>query len=153
MNDRKYKIIMAYEVIAPSASSAISFALETEPDKMTVEVIEREWFFMEDNDYHLHRWRDGLYGLCNKDAMLQNSKIVLRRGPVILARTKKFGAKEEDMFSRDTLYGKKIEAIQAPHLTNNPGALVTTRVFITVDGERKELPKGTILHEKFILMD
>ena len=105
---------------------------------MTVEVIEREWFFMEDNDYHLHRWRDGLYGLCNKDAMLQNSKIVLRRGPVILARTKKFGAKEEDMFSTETLYGKKIEAIQAPHLTNNTGALVTTRVFITVDGERKE---------------
>ena len=85
---------------------------------MTVEVIEREWFFMEDNDYHLHRWRDGLYGLCNKDAMLQNSKIVLRRGPVILARTKKFGAKEEDMFSTETLYGKKIEAIQAPHIPN-----------------------------------
>ena len=105
---------------------------------MRVEVIEREWFFMEDNDYHLHRWRDGIYGLCNKDAMLQNSKIVLRRGPVILARTKKFGATEEEMFSTDTLYGKNIEAILAPHIVNNTGVLVATRVFITVDGEKKE---------------
>ncbi|MBR5473274.1 MAG: glycoside hydrolase family 127 protein [Clostridia bacterium] len=105
---------------------------------MSVEVINCEWFFMEDNDYHLHRWRDGVYGLCNKDCMLQNSKIVLRRGPVILARTKKFGALAEDMFSTDTLYGKNIECIVSPHLTNNTGTLVTTRVFITADGEKYE---------------
>ena len=70
--------------------------------------------------------------------MLKCSKIVLRRGPVILARSKKFGAKEEDMFSLDTLYGKNIESISAPHIINNNGVLVTTRVFITVDGEKKE---------------
>ncbi len=105
---------------------------------MTVEVINREWFEMDDNDYHLHRWRDGIYGLCNKDCMLKNSKVVLRRGPVILARSKKFGAKEEDMFSCETLYGKNIEAIVSPHLPNNTGTLVTTRIFITVDGEKKE---------------
>lgn len=140
----KIRVDLNDEVVVPVCSDYYEVNLNADTTimkirfDMTVEVIEREWFFMKDNDYHLHRWRDGLYGLCNKDAMLQNSKIVLRRGPVILARTKKFGAKEEDMFSTETLYGKKIDAIQAPHLPNNTGALVTTRVFITVDGERKE---------------
>lgn len=105
---------------------------------MTVEVINCKWQELPDNDYHSFRWRDGMYGLCNKDCMLPCSKIVLRRGPVILARSKKFGAKEEDMFSIDTLYGKKIESIVAPHIPNNTGVLVSTRVIITVDGEKKD---------------
>lgn len=105
---------------------------------MRVEVIERKWEPIPEGDYHLNRWCDGIYGLCNQDCMLKCSKIVLRRGPVILARSKKFGAKEEDMFSTYTLYGKNIESIVAPHLANNTGVLVTTRVFITVEGERKE---------------
>ncbi|MBO5106563.1 MAG: hypothetical protein J6C29_06670, partial [Clostridia bacterium] len=46
--------------------------------------------------------------------------------------------KEEDMFSLDTLYGKNIESISAPHIANNNGTLVTTKVFITADGEQKE---------------
>ncbi len=105
---------------------------------MSVQVINCEWQEIEDSDYHIHRWRDGVYGLCNKESMLSCSKIALRRGPVILARTKKFGAVEDDMFGRETLYGKNIEAIWAPHIQNNSGTLVTTRVFITVDGEKKE---------------
>lgn len=105
---------------------------------MSTQVINCHWFEVEDSDYHIHRWRDGMYGLCNKDCMLSCSKIVLRRGPVILARTKKFGAKEDDMFGAATLYGKKIEDIRSPHIQNNSGTLVTTRVFITVDGEKKE---------------
>ena len=105
---------------------------------MSVQVINCKWREIEDSDYHIHRWRDGVYGLCNKDSMLNCSKIALRRGPVLLARTKKFGATKEDMFGDETLYGKNIEAIWAPHIQNNSGTLVTTRVFITVDGEKKE---------------
>lgn len=105
---------------------------------MSVEVIEREWSPIPEGDYHLIRWIDGVYGLCNKECMLKCSKIVLRRGPVILARSKKLGAKEEDMFSTDTLYGKNITGITAPHLANNTNCLVTTRVFVAVDGETKE---------------
>ena len=105
---------------------------------MSVEVINCDWEPIPDGDYHSQRWIDGVIGLCNKDCMLKCSKVVLRRGPVILARTKKFGAKEEDMFSQDTLYGKNIESISAPQIINNNGVLVTTRVFITVDGETKE---------------
>ncbi|MBO5231798.1 MAG: glycoside hydrolase family 127 protein [Clostridia bacterium] len=105
---------------------------------MSVEVINCDWQPIPDGDYHSHRWTDGIHGLCNKDCMLKCSKIVLRCGAVILARSKKFGAKEEDMFSLDTLYGKNIENISATRLVNNNGVLVTTRVFITVDGEKKE---------------
>ena len=122
------------------------FEVELNPDTtimkvrfdMSVEVINCDWESIPDSDYHSFRWGDGINGLCNKDCMLKCSKIVLRRGPVILARSKKFGAKEEDMFSLDTLYGKNIESISAPHIINNNGVLVTTRVFITVDGEKKE---------------
>ncbi len=122
------------------------YEIDLEPDTtimkirfdMTVEVIKCEWQDIPDSDYHIHRWRDGVYGLCNKDCMLPCSKIALRRGPVILARSKKFGAKEEDMFSCDTLYGKKIEGIIAPHIPNNTGVLVSTRVMITADGEKHE---------------
>ncbi|MBQ6718036.1 MAG: glycoside hydrolase family 127 protein [Clostridia bacterium] len=122
------------------------YEIDLEPDTtimkirfdMTVEVINCEWQELPDNDYHSFRWRDGMYGLCNKDCMLPCSKIVLRRGPVILARSKKFGAKEENMFSCDTLYGKKIESIVAPHIPNNTGVLVSTRVMITADGEKHE---------------
>ena len=46
---------------------------------MSVEVIEREWAPIPEGDYHLIRWIDGVYGLCNKDCMLKCSKIVLHK--------------------------------------------------------------------------
>lgn len=105
---------------------------------MSVEVINCDWEPIPDGDYHSHRWGDGIYGLCNKDLMLKCSKVALRRGPVILARTKKFGAKEEDMFSLETLYGKKIDSLIARPIINNNGVLVTVRLSVTVEGEEKE---------------
>ncbi len=140
----KIRVDLGDEVVVPVCGDYYEVELNADTTimkirfDMSVEVINCEWQEIEDSDYHIHRWRDGVYGLCNKDCMLQNSKVVLRRGPVILARSKKFGAKEEDMFSTDTLYGKNIESIVSPHLPNNTGALVTTRVMITVDGKKKE---------------
>ncbi len=105
---------------------------------MWVEVIERKWEEIPEGDYHLIRWIDNPVGVCNKDSMLKCSKVVLRRGPVILARTKKFGAKEEDMFGMDTLYGKKITSVTAPYIVNNSGNLTVTRLSIVADGETYE---------------
>lgn len=105
---------------------------------MSVEIIKREWSPIPEGDYHLIRWIDGVYGVCNKDSMLKGSKIVLRRGPVILARTKRFGAKEEDMFTTESFYNKNITGIVAPHLPNNSNCLVATRVFIAVDGKPED---------------
>ncbi len=105
---------------------------------MTVQVIERKWSPIPDGDYHLVRWVDSVYGVCNKESMLKSSKIVLRRGPVILARTKRFGAEESDMFTADSLYGKSVTKITAPQLKNNSNCLVVTRVNIAVDGKSNE---------------
>ncbi len=105
---------------------------------MWVEVIERKWEEIPEGDYHLVRWIDNPVGVCNRDSMLKCSKVVLRRGPVILARTKKFGAKEEDMFSLDTLYGKNITSTSAFYVVNNSGNLSVLRVKIVADEKEYE---------------
>lgn len=105
---------------------------------MSVEVIPREWEPIPHDKYQYARWTEGIYGLCNGDCMLKCSKIVLRRGPIILAQSKKYGAKEENMFNEESLYGKKITSIVSPHLANNSRTLVTTRVIITADDKKYE---------------
>ncbi|MBQ8759750.1 MAG: hypothetical protein IJZ20_08675, partial [Clostridia bacterium] len=86
-------------------------------------------------DYHLIRWIDGADGLCDRSCMLHISKVVIRRGPVILTRSKKIGAKEDDMFSNETLYGKNITSVAAQYTCNNTTNLVTARVTVVADGE------------------
>ena len=105
---------------------------------MWVEVIEREWKEIPEGDYHLVRWMDNPVGVCNKDSMLKCSKVVLRRGPVILARTKKFGAKEEDMFGLDSLYGKNISSTSSFYVVNNSGNLSVLRVKVVADEKEYE---------------
>lgn len=100
---------------------------------MEIECIKREWFPIPEGDYHLVRYTDVHKDLCDRSCMLSTSKIVLRRGAVILARTKKLCAKEEDMFNSESLYDKNIENINASLCTNNKGNLATVRVGITAD--------------------
>lgn len=105
---------------------------------MSVRVVECNYTPIPEDDYHLIRWIDGKYGICNKESMLSCSKIVLYRGPVILARSKKLGAVESDMFGNDTLFDKKITEISAIHIPNNYDNLVTVKVVITADGKKYE---------------
>ena len=102
---------------------------------MTPEVIERKWEPIPEGDYHLVRWVDSANGLCDKDCMLKGSKIVLRRGPVILARSKRVGAKEEDMFTEESLYGKNITSLGIAYILNTTGVLAAYRVNVTADGK------------------
>lgn len=102
---------------------------------MDIEVIKREWFPIPEGDYQLVRYTDVHKDLCDRNCMLDRSKIVLRRGAVILARTKKLGAKEEDMFGDESLYTKNIEDIKATLCTNNKGNLATVRVNVAADGK------------------
>ena len=140
----KIRVDLGDEVVVPVCGDYYEIDLNADTTimkirfDMSVEVINCDWSPIPDGDYHSHRWGDGIYGLCNKEMMLKCSKIVLRRGPVILARTKKFGALAEEMFSLDTLYGKNIQSIIARPIINNVNVLVTLRIFITVDGEEKE---------------
>ena len=100
---------------------------------MTTEVIERKWEPIPEGDYHLVRWVDSANGLCDRECMLKGSKIVLRRGPVILARSKRVCAKEEDMFSEESLYGKNITSLRVAYILNTTGVLSAYRVDIIAD--------------------
>ena len=65
-----------------------------------------EYRNLPDNDYHVKRWIDNIGGPCDRGAMTTCAMSTVRRGPVILARSKRIGSKEADMFSSKTVWGK-----------------------------------------------
>ncbi len=65
-----------------------------------------EYRNLPDNDYHVKRWIDNINGPCDRGAMAPCAMSTVRRGPIILARSKRIGSKEEDMFSGKTIWGK-----------------------------------------------
>ena len=62
-------------------------------------------------DYHIIRWCDTRNGPCNRNQMVRHPMSIIRRGPLMLARSKRFGNSSEDMFSGETIYGKSATAI------------------------------------------
>lgn len=60
------------------------------------------------DDYHIKRWLDSNNeaGRMERDIMLRHCMSTVRRGPVILARSKRTGCSETDMFSQNTICGK-----------------------------------------------
>jgi hypothetical protein len=86
---------------------------------MTPEVVEVKCDYMRTGDfcdlprtdYHHLRWIDSNFGLCDRSVMLSHPMAVIRRGPVMLARSKRLGptadgCSQEEMFSGVTVYGK-----------------------------------------------
>ncbi len=77
---------------------------------MTPEVMDFRGEFQENlpvDDYHIHRWYDGIGGLCDRTVMASHPISVIRSGPVMLARSKRFGCSETEMFSGETVFGKE----------------------------------------------
>ena len=68
-----------------------------------------EYFDIPDSDYHRRRWVDAK-GTCDRGAMVYHPMSVIRRGPILLARSKKIGSSEADMFSGKTVFGKDVSA-------------------------------------------
>jgi hypothetical protein len=62
-----------------------------------------------DEDYHVARWIDPDNGPCTKESMVKTPMCTVRRGPLVLARSKRIGAREEDMFCGETVFGKDVE--------------------------------------------
>ncbi len=107
---------------------------------MTVEIIDfaYEYKALPDTDYHVWRWVDEFDGRCDKEMMTKCAMSVLRRGPVMLARSKRVGCKEEDMFSNETIFGKEGRRVEAnPIRLDN--TLCMVRVKLTADGETRDL--------------
>ena len=61
---------------------------------------------LEQTNRHVLRWIDPDNGICNRELLLKTPKSYIRRGAVILARSKKIGNSQEEMFGEDTVFGK-----------------------------------------------
>ncbi len=83
-------------------------------------------------DYHIRRWCDAGVGMCSRKQMMPHPMSVIRRGPVMLARSKRLGAKEEDMFSGETVWGQERNVSVQP--IRHDCALSAVRVTITCPG-------------------
>ncbi len=92
---------------------------------------EHEFKELDKTDYHVHRWIDPSNGMCDKELMLKAPMCTLRRGPLILARSKKIGSREEDMFSGETVFGKRAECTAEGMFC--PGLLTLNTVTIKTD--------------------
>lgn len=87
-------------------------------------------------DYHVHRWIDPRAGVCDRTSMVKGPMCTVQVGPLVLARSKKIGSAEEDMFSGATVYGKDVKCT-ARHIRRN-NLLALCRVSIDADGEACE---------------
>ena len=109
---------------------------------MTPEVVEVKCDYMRTGDfcdlprtdYHHLRWIDSNFGLCDRSVMLSHPMAVIRRGPVMLARSKRLGptadgCSQEDMFSGVTVYGKHASCTAA--VIRHDRLLVACRVKLT----------------------
>lgn len=97
---------------------------------------DREFPHLEPDDYHVHRWSDMRYGICNKDCMLKAPACTVQRGPLILARSKRIGTPTEEMFRGESIFGRKVENCKASAIFQ-PGLLALVRVNIKVDGKEQ----------------
>ena len=90
------------------------------------------------DDYHAQRWVDTNQGPCGKTLLLTHPMSVVRRGPVMLARSKKLGCSEEEMFSGETVHGK--QAACAAQMILHGRLQTACRVTLTTaDGEKEYL--------------
>jgi len=105
---------------------------------MTPEVIHFAGTFeiLPATDYHRYRWVDSSNGLCDVRQMLPSAKSVIRRGPVMLARSKRFGSTEEEMFSTETVWGK--DCTCTARVIRHDRLLTGCRVTLTYDGQDHE---------------
>ncbi len=103
---------------------------------MTPEIIDfkEEFKVLTDKDYQCWRWVDEFDGRCDKEMMVKSPMSVIRRGPVMLARSKRVGSSEADMFSGRTIFGKGQRKVEASPI-NSETALCIVRVTVTASGE------------------
>ena len=93
-----------------------------------------EYQVLPENDYHIKRWTDNISGPCDRGAMAPCAMSTVRRGAVILARSKRIGAKEEDMFNGKTVWGKKPEV--SAEMIRHDNLLCVFDVTFQMDGEK-----------------
>ncbi len=104
---------------------------------MTPRVLPFEGKFtvLDDTDYHVQRWIDSQGRPLTRDIMAKGPICTIRRGPLVLARSKRIGCTKEEMFSGETVFGKNVTCSALPGF--HPGLLAFSIVTLNVDGETK----------------
>ncbi len=60
---------------------------------------------LDDSDYHVRRWCDTYGGFCDREVMVKHPMSCVFRGPLTLARSKRIGCSESEMFNGKTVHG------------------------------------------------
>lgn len=124
--------------IAPGSYAAVTVDAEQTVIKVEFDMTARviafggEFRDLPDTDYHVQRWVDPRDGVCDRGAMVKAPMCTVQRGPVVLARSKKIGSCEADMFSGKTVYGKDVECSAQVIRGNN--LMVHCRVTLAGEG-------------------
>ena len=105
---------------------------------MTPRVIDfaGEWRELPEGDYHVRRWSDDTGAPCNRAVMVPHPMAHIRRGPILLARSKRVFGKEEEMFDGVTVFGKERTCTAVP--IRHDDLLGVFRVTLTCEGETRE---------------
>ena len=103
-----------------------------------VELIEPtcEYRELPPDDYHRRRWCDAGGFPCGRSEMVYHPMCMIKRGPLLLARSKKLGATSEEMFSGKTFFGKN--ATVSATVTRHDRFLAAYRVTISTANESVE---------------
>ena len=102
---------------------------------MTPEIIDfaGEFKDLPYEDYHIRRWCYNTSDLVGRQHMAKRPMSVIRRGPVMLARSKRVLCTEEEMFSGETVWGK--HAVCTAEVLKHDHMLVACRVKLAYDGK------------------
>ena len=102
---------------------------------MTPEVIDfaGEFRDLPYEDYHIRRWCYSTSDLVGRQHMAKQPMSVIRRGPVMLARSKRVLCTEEEMFNGETVWGK--DPTCTAEIIKHEWMLVAVRVTLAYEGK------------------
>ena len=89
-----------------------------------------------ETDYHRLRWCDSVVGPCGREQMLYHPMSVVRRGPLMLARSKRVGSTEAEMFGGETVFGKE-RTCTSVRTIRHDRLLTACRIQLSCEGEEK----------------
>lgn len=121
------------EVVLGESDTIVKVRFDMTPEIMDTPT---DNFELPETDYHRLRWCDSAVGPCGREQMLYHPMCVVRRGPLMLARSKRVGSTEADMFGGETVFGKE-HTCTGVRTIRHDCLLTACRIQLSCDGEEK----------------
>lgn len=120
------------EIALPAGDSVIKMFFDMTPRvyDFTGEIQD-----LPETEYHIARWMDPNGGFCDRSVMVKHPMSVVYRGPFLLARSKRLGCSEEEMFNGKTINGKNVTVSAKNVYYPEPTVLSANLVTFECDGE------------------